>query len=73
MNHLANMEKQGKELQDILDEDGQVPEWVQEKLALACDGLDTIYDYLSQSPQEKTAMIDRVARRKQALRNQYTP
>lgn len=45
--HLFNMAKQSKELHAMLGDRDQVPEWVQEKLAVSSNMLDTIYDYLS--------------------------
>lgn len=45
--HLFNMAKQSKELHAMLGDQDQVPEWVQEKLAVSCNMLDAVYDYLS--------------------------
>jgi len=45
--HLFNMAKQAKELHGMLGDQDQVPEWVQEKLAVSCNMLDSVYDYLT--------------------------
>jgi len=45
--HLFNMAKQSKELHGMLGDGAQVPEWVQEKLAVSCNMLDSVYDYLT--------------------------
>lgn len=44
--HLFNMAKQAQELHAKLGDQDTVPEWVQEKLAVSCNMLDTIHDYL---------------------------
>ena len=53
--HLFNMAKQAKELHGMLGDQDQVPEWVQEKLAVSCNMLDAIYDYLSPKMDKSAA------------------
>lgn len=58
-NQLDVVHNAAKELQDIIDTDDNLPEWVQKKITLAMDYLDTARDYMSsvddemnESPQE---------------------
>jgi len=44
--NLYNMAHQAKELHDAISNGDDLPEWVQEKIAVATEMLDVIYDYL---------------------------
>lgn len=44
--HLYTMAKQAHELNEIVSENEDIEEWVQEKIAVAANALDTVYDYL---------------------------
>lgn len=44
--NLYNMAQQAQEIHDIVEEGDDLPEWVQEKIAVASEMLDVIYDYL---------------------------
>jgi hypothetical protein len=54
--HLFNMAKQAKELHGMLGDQDQVPEWVQEKLAVSCNMLDSVYDYLTPKMAKSAAL-----------------
>lgn len=45
-NNLYTLANQAKELHDALEEGDDLPEWVQEKIAVAGEMMDVIYDYL---------------------------
>lgn len=53
--HLFNMAKQAQELHSMLGDQDQVPEWVQEKLAVSCSMLDGIHDYLAPKMAKKAS------------------
>ena len=44
--HLYNMAKQAHQLNEIISEYEDIEEWVQEKIAVAAEMLDTVYDYM---------------------------
>lgn len=44
--HLYTMAKQAHQLNEIISEEEDIEEWVQEKIAVASQMLDTVYDYL---------------------------
>ncbi len=44
--NLYNMAKQAQELHDAIEDGDDLPEWVQEKIAVASEMIDVIYDYL---------------------------
>lgn len=46
-NNLSNMMNQTKKLHDYLGDEDDLPEWVQEKVAVANNMMDTVYDYLN--------------------------
>jgi len=43
-NNLFNLATQAQELHDAMEDDDELPEWVQEKIAVATAVVDTIYD-----------------------------
>ncbi len=45
-NNLYNLAAQAQELHDAMEDSDDLPEWVQEKIAVAASMIDTIYDYL---------------------------
>ena len=45
--NLAQMTKQSLALHNSMEENVSIPEWCQEKIAVATNMLDTVYDYLS--------------------------
>jgi len=45
--NLYNMAQQAQELHDVLGDGDDLPEWVQEKIAVASEMIDVIYDYLN--------------------------
>ena len=45
-NNLFNLATQAQELHDAMEDDDELPEWVQEKIAVATAMIDTIYDYI---------------------------
>lgn len=45
--NLYNMAQQAQELHDALEDGDDLPEWVQEKIAVASEMIDVIYDYLN--------------------------
>ena len=53
-NNLYNMASQAQELHDLMEDDDDLPEWVQEKIAVASEMIDVIYDYL----MAETARVD---------------
>lgn len=46
-NNLYNLANQAQELHDAMEDGDELPEWVQEKIAVATAMIDTIYDYLN--------------------------
>jgi hypothetical protein len=44
--HLFTMAKQAADLNEMVSEQEDIEEWVQEKIAVAANALDTVYDYL---------------------------
>lgn len=44
--HLYTMAKQAHQLNEVVSEYEDIEEWVQEKIAVAAEMLDTVYDYL---------------------------
>lgn len=59
--HLFNMAKQAQELHAMLGDQDEVPEWVQEKIAVSCNMLDTIHDYLAPKMAKKASVAVPVA------------
>lgn len=53
-NNLYNLTAQAQELHDMLEDGDDLPEWVQEKIAVASEMIDVIYDYL----HAETARVD---------------
>ncbi len=45
--NLHNLAIQSKVLRDMIQDGDDLPEWVQEKIAVSSDMIDTIYDYIS--------------------------
>jgi len=45
-NNLYNLASQAQELHDAMEDGDELPEWVQEKIAVANAMVDTVYDYL---------------------------
>jgi hypothetical protein len=45
--NLHNLAMQSKMLRDMVQDGDDLPEWVQEKIAVASDMIDTIYDYIN--------------------------
>ena len=45
-NNLYNLMSQSQELHDVLEDHDELPEWVQEKIAVAGAMVDAVYDYL---------------------------
>jgi len=46
-NNLHNIAQQAKDLHDAIEDGDDLPEWVQEKIAVATEMMDVIYDYLN--------------------------
>ena len=81
MSQARTIEDAAEELQSILDADENLPEWVQKKISLAMDYIDTARDYLkSNRPEDDTEMAlpedagsfsqedyDKIARKKRHL------
>jgi|6_EtaG_2_1085325.scaffolds.fasta_scaffold168156_2 hypothetical protein len=44
--HLYHISRKAQSLHDILDDDDDLPEWVQSKIARAAEKIQTVYDYL---------------------------
>ena len=44
--HLYTLAKQAHQLNEIISEHEDIEEWVQEKIAVASNMLDTVYDYM---------------------------
>lgn len=45
-NNLYNLASQAQELHDAMEDEDDLPEWVQEKIAVANAMVDAVYDYL---------------------------
>jgi hypothetical protein len=45
--NLHNLAMQSKMMRDMIEDGDDLPEWVQEKIAVSSDMIDTIYDYLT--------------------------
>lgn len=45
--NLYNLTTQAQELHDAIEDGDDLPEWVQEKIAVASEMIDVIYDYLN--------------------------
>jgi len=45
-NNLYNLASQAQELHDAMEDEDELPEWVQEKIAVANAMVDAVYDYL---------------------------
>ena len=60
MGNLSNMHRQAGELQGMLASQKEVPEWVQEKLAVARSMLDSIYDYMQPRLTKKASHLDKL-------------
>jgi hypothetical protein len=56
-----------RELYDILDANDNLPEWVQKKITLAADYIDTVRDYMKANAENygKTEAVDELDRIKQ--------
>jgi len=54
--HLFNMAKQAQALHSMLGDQDEVPEWVQEKIAVSCNMLDSVHDYLTPKMTKKASM-----------------
>jgi hypothetical protein len=52
------IEDAAKELQDILDDDENLPEWVQKKIVLAKEYIDSARDYMKANPDEEEVDVD---------------
>jgi hypothetical protein len=52
-NNLHTLKNQSNDLYDIVEDGDDLPEWVQEKIAIASDYIDVIYNYL-QAESERT-------------------
>jgi len=46
-NNLYTMANQAQDLHDAIEDGDDLPEWVQEKIAVAAEMMDVIYDYLN--------------------------
>ena len=53
--------KNSKEIIDMLEDNTNLPEWVQSKITLACDYISTASDYLSGKEAEVKESIDSIA------------
>jgi hypothetical protein len=53
--HLFNMAKQAQALHSMLGDQDEVPEWVQEKVAVSCNMLDSVHDYLMPKMAKKAS------------------
>lgn len=60
LGNLANMHRQSGELRQMVMSQGEVPEWVQEKLAVARSMLDSIYDYMQPRMSKKASHMDKL-------------
>lgn len=60
--HLYTMAKQARQLNEIISEHEDIEEWVQEKIAVAAEALDTVYDYMmyqkSKDEEENEIVVD---------------
>jgi len=60
--HLYTMAKQARQLNEIISEHEDIEEWVQEKIAIAANMLDTVYDYMmyqkSKDEEENEIVVD---------------
>jgi len=54
-----------QELQDILDDDENLPEWVQKKIAMAKEYIDTARDYLKANRPEEEMMAEKAVSKAQ--------
>jgi hypothetical protein len=52
------IEDAAQELQDILDDDENLPEWVQKKITLAKEYIDSARDYMKANPDEEDMDVD---------------
>jgi len=52
------IEDAAKELQDILDDDENLPEWVQKKIVLAKEYIDSARDYMKANPDEEEVEVE---------------
>jgi phage gpG-like protein len=60
MGNLSNMHRQAGELRTMLEGQKEVPEWVQEKLAVARSMLDSIYDYMQPRLTKNAGYTDKL-------------
>lgn len=61
LGNLANMHRQSGELRQMVMSQGEeVPEWVQEKLAVARSMLDSIYDYMQPRMNKNAGYTDKL-------------
>jgi outer membrane lipoprotein SlyB len=59
------IEDAAQELQDILDDDQNLPEWVQKKITLAKEYIDTARDYMKANPDEEELVAEKAVSRAQ--------
>jgi len=52
------IEDAAKELQDILDDDENLPEWVQKKIVLAKEYIDSARDYMKANPDDEEEEVE---------------
>jgi hypothetical protein len=64
---LRTVNDAAQELYDILNTTDNLPEWVQKKITLAADYIDTVRDYMKANDENysKTEAVDELARIKQ--------
>ena len=58
--HLYTLAKQAHQLNEIISEHEDIEEWVQEKVAVAANMLDTVYDYMmyqKSKDEEQTEVV----------------
>jgi hypothetical protein len=66
MSQARTIEDAAQELQSILDADENLPEWVQKKIAMAKDYIDTARDYLKANrPEEENMMAEKAVSKAQ--------
>ena len=60
--HLYTLAKQAHQLNEIISEHEDIEEWVQEKVAVAANMLDTVYDYMmyqkSKDEEQNEIVVD---------------
>ena len=53
-NHLSTMIDAAKELEKLMQDNENLPEWVQDKITMATDYIDTVRDYMKSNDAEYT-------------------